>query len=719
MKKVELLSPAGNYEAFLGAMNAGADAVYLGGEKYGARAYADNFTDEEIISAIRYAHIFNKKVYLTINTLMKEEEYQAICEYINPFYENGLDGVIVQDLGAFFALKETFPKLELHASTQMTLTCDLGISYLKEIGASRVVPARELSLEEIKDIKKNVDIEIECFVHGAMCYCYSGQCLFSSILGGRSGNRGRCAQPCRLPYKVGKNANESYPLSLKDMCTISVIPQLIEAGIDSFKIEGRMKKPEYAAGVTAIYRKYIDLYYEKGAEGFKVAKEDLDKLTKLYIRSDIQDGYYFKHNGKEMITPGKPSYSGSDDAYLTKIRQVYIEQSKKLPIKLYGKFHNGEKAVLTASYKDIAVTLEGEVVDKAVNRPMEQEDIKKQLLKVGNTVFECQDIQIDLGEQIFIPNKILNELRRKTLVKLEDEIIRSNHFDTKRTDAKQVTSILNDQSVSRIEKNDAKQRKFVVSVTTKEQLEILKKKNYQYERVYLNYTLLSELHTEEINELSKRWELGVIYPRIIRQNAKKVLDDIFLKSKAFPYALVKNLEGLNFLRNHHYSGKIVGDYTMYIWNSGSAQWAENVLNGICYPVELNKNELAGITVSQSLLKEQLVYSYLPLMVTANCIKKTNDRCGQNEKCEVLYDRYQKAFSVKSNCQLCYSEIYNCVPLSLHKYLNDMKHQVDSCRIDFTIEESSSTGSVLDLFFDNDKMMEFSDITTGHYKRGVE
>ena len=428
MKKVELLAPAGNYEAFLGAINAGADAVYLGGEKYGARAYADNFTEEEIISAIKYAHIFGKKVYLTINTLMKEDEYESLIQYVNPLYFNGLDGVIIQDMGAFFLLKKAFPKLELHASTQMTLTSKYGISYLKEIGASRVVPARELSLEEIRDIKENVDIEIECFVHGAMCYCYSGQCLFSSILGGRSGNRGRCAQPCRLPYKVGKNALETYPFSLKDMCTIDFIPKLIEAGIDSFKIEGRMKKPEYAAGVTAIYRKYIDMYYQKGIEGFKVSKEDLEKLSKLYIRSEIQDGYYFRHNGKEMITPGKPSYLGSDDVYLSQIRQAYIEKGKKLTVELAGRFAEGKKAVISAKYNDITVLFEGENIETAKNRPMEEEDVKKQLLKLGNTVFECDNINVEIIGQIFIPNKVLNDLRRKVLSKLEDEIVRKMDF---------------------------------------------------------------------------------------------------------------------------------------------------------------------------------------------------------------------------------------------------------------------------------------------------
>lgn len=712
MKKVELLAPAGNYEAFLGAIHAGADAVYLGGEKYGARAYADNFSEEEIISAIRYAHIWGKKVYLTINTLMKEAEYEALCDYIRPYYLNGIDGVIIQDIGAFSILQKTFPDMELHASTQMTLTSELGISYLKELGASRVVPARELSLDEIKTIKEKVDIEIECFVHGAMCYCYSGQCLFSSILGGRSGNRGRCAQPCRLPYKFTKNGQESYPFSLKDMCTIEFVPKLIEAGIDSFKIEGRMKKPEYAAGVTAIYRKYIDMYYENGSEGFQVSKEDMENLSKLYIRSDIQDGYYFRQNGKEMITPGKPSYIGSDENYLEQIRYAYIEQAPKLPIELYGSFFAGEKAVLTATYKDITVSLEGNIVDKAQNRPMSKDDIEKQLLKVGNTVFRCETWHIEVGEAVFIPNKILNELRRSVLMLLEDEIIRSNNFEVKRANEK---IIVKEAFYSKDLKGN---QEFVVTVTTKEQLYTLKKNEYFINRVYLDYQLLTELEDGEIDLLNQIWQLGVVYPRIIRKKSFNVLEDIYRKSMEFPFAVIKNLEALQFLKKKGFKGEIIGDYTMYVCNTGSANWAKNELQRISYPVELNKNELAQIKVPENLCTEQLVYSYLPLMVTANCLKKTTDRCGQKNIYETIYDRYQKSFVSKSNCKLCYSELYNCVPLSLHKYLNDMHHHVDAFRIDFTIEDSKMTEQVLNLYFGNGDTLP-CEYTTGHFKRGVE
>ena len=291
-KKVELLAPAGNAEAFYGAIHAGADAIYLGGSRFGARAYAENFSEEELVACIRYAHLFQRKVYLTVNTLVKESEFSGLYEYVLPYYRAGLDGVIIQDMGVFAYLREHFPGMELHGSTQMTITGEYGAAFLKEQGACRVVPARELSLAEIRRIKEVTGLEIECFIHGAMCYCYSGQCLFSSILGGRSGNRGRCAQPCRLPYTTGKHPKECYPLSLKDMCTIEYIPELLEAGIDSFKIEGRMKTALYVATVARTYRKAIDDYftdpklYEKNMDWYQT------EISKCTYRQ-FTTGFYF------------------------------------------------------------------------------------------------------------------------------------------------------------------------------------------------------------------------------------------------------------------------------------------------------------------------------------------------------------------------------------------------------------------------------------------
>lgn len=420
MKKVELLSPAGSYDAFISAINAGADAIYLAGNKFGARAYAENFNDEELLRCIKVAHLFNKKVYLTLNTLVKEKEFNELYDYLKPLVDNCLDGVIVQDVGIIRYINNTFPQLPIHLSTQLSITSYYAVNLLKKYNITRIVPARELSLSEIKAIKNETNIEIESFIHGAMCYSYSGMCLFSSIIGGRSGNRGRCAQPCRLPYSLD-NKLPCYPLSMKDMCSIDILYNLIASGIDSFKIEGRMKKPEYCAGVTAIYRKYIDMYYEN--KNINISKDDRDILNNLYIRSEKSEGYYFKHNGKDMITIGSPAYNGASKELLLDISNKYIEHKPSLNISIYAYINCGDNLLLTATYGDIVVEHTGRVVESAKNAPLTVKSVIKQLSKVGDTFFEIQDINIDLYGNPFISVKELNEARRCLLNKLEDEII--------------------------------------------------------------------------------------------------------------------------------------------------------------------------------------------------------------------------------------------------------------------------------------------------------
>ena len=259
-QKIEILAPAGSYECFHAAIQAGADAVYAAGARFGARAYADNFSQDELLRAIREAHLHDRRFYLTVNTLLKDEELADLYDYLAPLYACGLDAVIVQDIGVFSFIRQHFPEMDLHASTQMTLTNSLGAKFLEQEGAARIVPSRELSLNEIRKIHQDTNLEIECFVHGALCYCYSGQCLLSSMIGGRSGNRGQCAQPCRLPYTA--DGKQKYYLSLKDICTLELIPDLIEAGIDSFKIEGRNKSEYYVAVAARAYRKAIDDYFD-------------------------------------------------------------------------------------------------------------------------------------------------------------------------------------------------------------------------------------------------------------------------------------------------------------------------------------------------------------------------------------------------------------------------------------------------------------------------
>ncbi len=308
-KKVEILAPAGSFECLIAALKSGADAIYVGGDRFGARANANNFTLEELKQAIDLVHLHGKQLYLTVNTLLKEKELrEELYDYLLPLYVHGIDAVIVQDLGVLTYIREQFPKLAIHASTQMTVTNLLGAKFLEEQGVERVVTSRELSIEEVSEISHNTELEIESFVHGALCYSFSGQCLYSSMIGGRSGNRGQCAQPCRLPYKV-QDKND-YFMSLKDICTLHEIPALIEAGVFSFKIEGRMKKPEYVASVTSMYRKYVDLYLANGKKNYRVLEEDMDLLRDIFNRGDFHGGYWKQHNGPEMITNGKPSHTG-------------------------------------------------------------------------------------------------------------------------------------------------------------------------------------------------------------------------------------------------------------------------------------------------------------------------------------------------------------------------------------------------------------------------
>ena len=322
--RVEILAPAGSMECLKAAIAAGADAVYTGGALFGARAYAHNLTEEELLEAIDYVHLHGRRLYLTVNTLIKDREMEKqMYDYLLPYYRQGLDAVIVQDIGLFRFIRKHFPDLPIHASTQMTLTGVDGAKFLEKEGAQRIVTSRELSMAEVKKIADETELEIESFVHGALCYCYSGQCLFSSFIGGRSGNRGQCAQPCRLLYRTPEAKRPQYLLSLKDICTLELIPEMIESGIYSFKIEGRMKKPEYAAAVAFQYRKYADLYlkyYEEcpaeedpaayAMKKYRVREEDRQMLLDLYNRGGFHMGYYHTQNGREMISLNRPNHAG-------------------------------------------------------------------------------------------------------------------------------------------------------------------------------------------------------------------------------------------------------------------------------------------------------------------------------------------------------------------------------------------------------------------------
>lgn len=418
-RKVEILAPAGSWESLKAGICAGADAVYIGGSRFGARAYADNPEEEMLLRAIDYVHLHERKIYLTVNTLLKDRELQELYEYLLPYYRQGLDAVIVQDVGVMQYIRRYFPGLAIHISTQATVTHGLGAEFFGKLGAERIVPARELSLDEIRDMKRRTGLEVECFVHGAMCYCYSGQCLLSSMIGGRSGNRGQCAQPCRLPYSTdGKKPQDI--LSLKDMCTIELLPDLIEAGIDSFKIEGRMKQPEYVYTVVSTYRKYTDLYLRQGRDGYHVTEEDRRYLEGAYKRRGYCDGYYKRQNGRHMMSLKRPSEKKED---VTESREFKIKE------KINGNLilSEGKHATLCMEYQGKTETVSakvcGDIVQTAIKAPLDKERIRKQMKKTGNTEFAFEELSIEIEGNIFLPMQSINEIRREGMKALEDKIL--------------------------------------------------------------------------------------------------------------------------------------------------------------------------------------------------------------------------------------------------------------------------------------------------------
>lgn len=768
-KRVELLAPAGNPESFYGAIHAGADAVYLAGSRYGARAYAENFTADELTDCIRYAHLWGKKVYLTVNTLVKNQEMEDLYDYLLPFYKAGLDAVIVQDIGVFTYIRDYFPGMELHASTQMTITGVLGTNLLKSMGACRVVPARELSLSEIKTLKQSTGVDLECFIHGAMCYCYSGQCLFSSILGGRSGNRGRCAQPCRLPYKIVKEGKkitkECYPLSLKDMCTIEHIPDLIEAGIDSFKIEGRMKKPEYAAGVTAIYRKYIDQYYRE--HKVSISASDKKALSCLYIRSERQDGYYYKHNGKDMITFDQPAYSGSDDELLEKIRQKYLNGKWKKTIQIEARFAVGEPASVTFIYQGIRESVVGATVEPASRQPITEENVRKQLGKLGDSIFEASQFYIQLDNQAFYPLRALNELRRLATEALENRILLENGFFRKREAAPKHQNVCEGSFINRSDtiydcEGSFGQKHLHCSVQTAEQISALAQwievsEDHVIQRIYIDSDLFEPMQDQsKVVELCKalcqKTELIWSLPYVIRKAdvpfLQELYDKLFGQYKLFQGIQVRSLDGLGFIESLGYRGFVDTDAGFYMWNTQTIKswlYEKNrfCFREICLPLELKGSEQRQlirqtnsdaqadpIFHAEHLSWEKIVYGRIPMMITANCIAKTGCGCqkGQNVHFMELEDRYQKHFPVVTHCRQCMNVIYNSVPTSLHGELSKWNSLVDF-RIDFTVEDGQVVKKIVDYFHtcitdctlgvSVKTQPPFKEYTTGHEKRGVE
>lgn len=762
-RKTELLSPAGTMECLRAAVAAGADAIYLGGQQFGARAFAGNFSDEELLEALKLAHFFGRKIYLTINTLTKDRELEELIPWLTPFYEAGLDGVIIQDLGVLSRCREAFPEMELHASTQMTVTESRAALFLKSLGVSRVVPARELSLFELIEMKRKTGMELETFIHGALCYCYSGQCLFSGFLGGRSGNRGRCAQPCRLPYRIlqdgsplgKKEAVSPYPLSLKDLCALPFLPDLLDAGIDSLKIEGRMKSPEYVAGVTAAYRKYIDLY-EKRPDAYRVDPEDLKRLAQLYLRSEQSDGYYRRHNGREMVTPDRPGYTGCPEGLADELRKKYLDSGLTRPVDLKAVLRKGEPARLEAFCGGVRAMAEGMVVQRAQSRPLDEAAVARQLAKAGGSRFCVRDLQIEMERDLFLPVSALNELRRRVLDALYANMACAGRRPTKGGESGTGGMAAGQSFIAPERAKGAGNMKmavkgglfFAFASDPEQALETLTRREIR--RLYAPCdAFLSESWKPVFGAVSRRklddpdFSFFLTLPVILRSYSEGYLLELEEWLKADPEGkkvdgmMACGLSGLTWLRQIGWDRGIALQHTAYVFNRAAYDFYERYFHADSYTasLELNRRELEALPAKD---REMVVYGRAPMMISAGCVKKTAGICklertqenlaqsarakrpAQGDPGFSLQDRYQARFPIRVDCRHCMNIVYNSVPLSLHQYLKEIEDSgAMALRLDFTVESRTETQRVLDLFFGRIPVPEDYAYTTGHYKKGVQ
>ena len=702
-KDFELLAPAGSLEILKGVIESGADAVYVGGSMFGARAYANNFTEEELLEAIDFAHLRGVKVYLTVNTLIKNSEFSKLYDYLLVYYKRGLDAVIVQDIGVVKAIHEYFPSMEIHTSTQMTVTGADGVRFLSQFGVTRVVMAREVSLAEMKRIHEETGMELEAFVHGALCYSYSGQCLFSSILGGRSGNRGRCAQPCRLPYTV-EGKKDEFILSLKDMCGIKALDKLHDAGVYSLKIEGRMKQLEYACGVVKYYRSYID-------SKKPVSDADYDRIKALGNRCGFTDRYYFDHNGSDMVTYVKPNFVSNAAEPSPEKRKLSIEGELVL--------REGEPGSLTVKRGDVTYKASIEPVSAALKAPLDKKAAIDRINKTGDTDFEFSHIKAQIGENVFVPNGALNKLRRDAISGLCDKLLKKYYRnDARYADMSRLTAL-----PEHVVKSDAAHDEAINDYTTicscmtRAQLDTLI--GYEcFDVFYLDFDMydrktLIQQFADDVQSLTKRnKKVYLMLPTIFRADSSDYFVSIAkeLDKVSFEGFVVKNYEELYQTENLFTGKKVILDHNMYTFNDVSkSAFFEHGVSGDTVPLELNSREIMH---RNNIGSQMIVYGYYPLMTTANCVHKNTKGCDKKQKLIYLKDRYNKSFAVCNNCKECYNTIYNSLPTMLTKNISKLKEAgIRSFRYSFTIETPKQIKAVMD-----DKVAEY---TNGHYKRGVE
>ncbi len=828
---VELLAPAGSREALVAAVESGANAVYLAGNMFGARAYASNFDEEGLKDAVRFAHLRGVLINVTVNTIVGDEELPALRDYLRFLYEAGADAVLVQDLGVAKIARETVPELPLHASTQMTVHSLEGVLALQELGFTRVVLSRELSLKEIRYICSHSQVEIEVFMHGALCVCYSGQCLMSSMIGGRSGNRGRCAQPCRLPYDlVDENGNDvlgdkagKYLLSPRDMNTIEVLPELIEAGVASLKIEGRMKRPEYVATVVSTYREAIDRHY--AGEGYLVTQQERDNLAQIFNR-DFTTAYLLDRPGKDMMSDRRPNNRG----LMVGRVESYDRQSGQVTVKLAGPLAVGdqvdfwvkvggrvtadikelwadsgqviargeagdvvrfalskavhvhdrlfkvydaalmEKAkesyksgapirrigikaeVFAAEGKPLSIVFTDEeghtasavtefLAEPALKRPLTEEIIRKQVDRLGTSVFALQELVCHIEGAVMVPMSEINEARRKAAEALEQQrLAELPPYNYPPLDGRESWPACE-------QRGNIPQSRLMVSVDSLEQMETAIEGGADG----ILFGGESYHHSHLSDEVyRKAWELarkaGVRFdintPRILKMNAQKSVENLLNSCKDFPpdAVHVHNIGTLSLVKKLT-DFPIHADYSLISYNkiALSALQGLGVMEATLSP-ELNEGQMKKLAKESTIPLTAIVHGRLELMVSEYCVtgsflggagqKTCSQPCTKGRY--FLKDRKEALFPLVMD-QYCHMHVLNSKTLSMLPHaMKFLPAGLATLRIEGKYlvpkelkEITRAYKKVMGMPEDLDEaqqayieQQEGKDITRGHYFRGV-
>ena len=693
--KSEVLAPVGNSEMLVAAVRTGADAVYFGSDKFNARRNADNFSGEQLKKAIEYAHLNKVKCYLTLNTVIKDSEIPAALELVSEVVCYGIDAVIVQDLGLARLLHERFPNLPLHASTQMSVHSAAALDILKNMGFCRVVPAREMTKCELTLLckrAKELELEVEVFVHGALCMCLSGQCYFSAFLGGRSANRGLCAGTCRLPFS--SKGGTGYDLSLKDLSLVSYLDELTEMGVASFKIEGRMKRPEYVASAVTAIRQMVDFG--------KVEPKISSLLEQIFSRDGFTDGYYTKNLGKNMFgVRSEQDKKLSADA-LSEIHGLYRNERQKIPLNMSLTVKSDEPAVLTADADGFSVTVSGDLPENAINLPLSDERAIATLSKLGGTCYFANNVKTDIESGLMLPLSSLNRLRKTAVSQLDAKRLGDYPTET--------------QKFSLVEVKKTKHRKikgFFVRFADLEQ--VISCIDFLPE--LKGFSLPAEILLKGFNSQNQLKNLLTkAYAELPRGSTS---DENIIKS-------LKELKrfGINNVVCHSLSAiqlatkqgfKIMGGFSLNIFNTHALKTAEylNIFDAVLSP-ELSLNEISALGDTDKIEIYSMCYGRQPLMLTRNCPVKNGVGCsGKNNGRCIITDRKKQSFPVI--CQNGFSTILNCKITDISDSI--YKLSADYGFLYLTLESPDTTFDIINSFLKG-KNRNGAEYTRGLFKSGV-